>query len=72
VSDAPKMFCGGCGADVTTPNSAGIYPCSKCGSTSRVSRSGPARFDHAFGNLACGALEAFDAETRRGLQELER
>lgn len=36
VDGAPKMFCGSCGTDVTTPNHAGIYPCGKCGGTSRV------------------------------------
>jgi ribosomal protein L37AE/L43A len=35
-----KTFCGGCGADVTTGNANGIYPCSRCGSTFRVSGTG--------------------------------
>lgn len=29
-------------------------------------------FQHAFGNLAAGALDAFDAETARRLEELEQ
>lgn len=41
MSDTPRTFCGGCGADVTTSNGAGIYACSKCGSTWRIGGCAP-------------------------------